>query len=222
VQDLSGTAIKEYRHAQPVFWAMVSPDGKRVAFADESNVVWMWEVGSNQRRELSRLSTGCAAVAFAPDGETIAVAFDSQVLLLDAAQGQCLAVLNGLKDGVRAIAFNSDGRLLATAGGDNTVRIWELPSGRERYCLWTHQRGANVVVFSPDSKTLAGGRSEVILWDVAGGQELMRLNDHKGMINTLAFSPNGEVLAAGGHEPAVNKAFVTLWYADGARLKLDP
>ncbi len=220
VQVLSDAAAQVYRHARPISAVAISPDGERVAFADDSPTVWLWEVGAGQPRELSRLSGVCKCLAFAPDGRTIAVAAAARVLLLDIVQGQSLAVLSGHSKVVLSIAFSPDGRLLATSGReDNTVRIWELPSGRERYCLWKHRTMVHAVAFSPDGRTLASGTKagEVILWDVAGGQELMRLEDHGGEILTLAFSPNGKILAAGGHGTDAKSAEVTLWYGDEAR-----
>ncbi len=227
VQDLSGTAVQVYRHPQPLSAVAISPDGKRVVFADDSPAVWMWDVDvdTGQPREVLPLSSVCKCLAFAPDGRTIAVATGAQVLLLDADRGETVAVLSGHEEEVRVIAFSPDGRLLATATWDDKrVRIWELPSGRERYCLWKHQKGVNAVAFSPDSKTLASGagKGEVILWNVAGGQELMRLDDHRGWIFALAFSPDGKTLAAAGNGTEAHSAEVTLWYSDGAKLNQEP
>jgi len=225
VQDLSGTAVQVYQHTQVLSAVATSSDGKRVAFADDSPALWMWEVDTGRSRELLRLSSACKCLAFAPDGGTIAVAAGAQVLLLDADRGETVAVLSGHEEEVRVIAFSPDGRLLATATWDDKrVRIWELPSGRERYCLWKHRTGVNAVAFSPDGKTLAcgAGKGEVILWNVAGGQELMRLDDHRGWIFALAFSPDGKILAAAGNGTDANSAEVTLWYSDGVRPSQGP
>ncbi len=224
VQELSGAAVRVYRHMQPISAVAISPDGERVAFADMSPTIWMWEVGPNRLRELSRLSGVCQCLTFGPDGRTIAVTAATRILLLDADRGQSLAVLSGHEKEVLAIDFSPNGRLLATASRDNTIRIWEFASGRERNCLWKHRTGVNAVAFSPDGKTLASGAAEgeVILWSVAGGQELMRLDDHRGVIFALAFSPDGKILAAGGHGADGKSAEVTLWYADGARPNQEP
>ncbi len=224
VQGLSGAAVQVYRHAQPILAIAISPNGERVAFADDSPAVWMWEVDPGRPQELARLPSLCRSIAFAPDGGTIAVAADAQVLLLNAARGHSRAALSGHEKEVRAIAFSPDGRLLATAARDSTVRIWEFPGGRERYCLWMPGTGWNAIAFSPDGKTLASGgeKGEVILWNAARGQELMRLEDHKGGIFALAFSPDGKVLAAGGGGPDGKSAEVTLWYADGAPPNREP
>jgi WD40 repeat protein len=224
VQDFSGAAVQMYRHTQPISAIAISPDGERVAFADDSPAVWIWEVGAGQPRELARLSGTCGCLTFASDGGTIAVAAATRVLLLDAVRGQSLPVLSGHEKEVQALDFSPDGRLLATSAADSTIRIWELPSGRERYCLWNPGADSSAIAFSPDGKTLASASrgGEVILWGVAGGQELMRLDDHKASIFALAFSPDGKILAAGRHGTDGKSADVTLWYADGARPNRKP
>jgi WD40 repeat protein len=113
---------------------------------------------------------------------------------------------------------------LATSAWDSTIRIWELPNRKERYCLVIPGTGWNAIAFSPDGKTLASGArgGEVILWSVAGGKELMRLADHKAGIFALAFSPDGKILAAGGHGADGKSDEVTLWYADGVRPSQEP
>jgi WD40 repeat protein len=224
VQELSGAAGQVYRHGQTISGLAISPDGERVAFADDSHAVWMWEIGSGRTRELSQLSGVCKCLAFAPDGRTIAIMDAARVLLLDTDRGHSIMVLSGHEKEVQAIVFSPDGRLLATAARDNTIRIWEFPSGRKRYCLWQPRTDLMAIAFSPDAKTLASGTSkgEVILWDVAGGQELMRLDDHRETIFSLAFSPDGKVLAAGGSGTDAKSAEVTLWYTDGARPSPDP
>ncbi len=222
VQDLSGTVVQVYRHAQPILAFAISPNGERVAFADDLPAVWLWEVDAGQPRELSRLPAIPSCLAFAPDGGSIAVAAASKIRILDTARGQSLAVMNVLWDfPPGAVAFSPDGRLLGAVAvwTDNAVRIWELPSGRDRYSLWKPRTSVGTTIaFSPDGKTLASGNlaGEVILWNVAGGKELMRLNDRLRRCNSLAFSPDGKILAAGGLG-ADAKSAVTFWYADGAR-----
>jgi WD40 repeat protein len=224
VHDLSGTCLQVYRHTQPISVVAISPDGERVAFADNTPAVWLWEIGTGRPRELSRLSGICKCLAFAPDGGSIAVSVAARTLLLDTDRGKSLAVLSGHEKEVRVLDFSRYGRLLASSAWDGTIRIWEVASGRERHCLWIPRTVWNPIALSPDGKTLASGSSsgEVILWNVAGGQELMRLDYHKGGIFTLAFSPDGKILAAGGYGEGYRTAEVTLWYSDGARPRLEP
>jgi WD40 repeat protein/serine/threonine protein kinase len=191
----------------------ISADGKRVAFSTGTapTVIWVWQVGSAQARELARLSDRCPCLAFAPDGETVAAADSTRIVLLDVA-GRCpQRYLDGHRKQVYCVAYSPDGRLLAAGGWDMSVRIWEVATGYQRSCLWRHRLEVGAVAFSPDGNTLASGDGEVVLWNVAQGQQLIVLEGNPGRISGLAFGPDGKTLAAGGFggDP---KGEINIWY----------
>ncbi len=72
-----------------------------------------------------------------------------------------VATLDGHTRGVLAIAFTPDGTELATGGLDETIRLWDVPSGRQRLMLGGLSNCVQALAFSRDGRMLAwSGRSD--------------------------------------------------------------
>ena len=103
------------------------------------------------------------------------------------------------------VAFSPDGRTLASASWDQTVKLWDVASGRELKTLSGHAGKVTSVAFSPDGKALASGGADktIKLWDLASGAGPRTLAGHADEVSSLAFSPDGKTLASGGHDDTV-------------------
>src|SRR3990167_5644798 len=93
---------------------------------------------------------------------------------------------------VSGVAFSPDGRWLASGSDDNTIKLWEVATGREVRTLAGHTAGVSGVAFSPDGRWLASGSFDLTikLWEVATGREVRTLRAHTSSVTTVAFSPD--------------------------------
>jgi hypothetical protein len=92
-----------------------------------------------------------------------------------------------------AVAFSPDSRLLAGGAWDGSVRVWDVPTGKELLHLDRHQGPVRRVVFSPDGKWLAsaGKPPGLCLWQLPTGRLTRTLGPAKQEFADVAFSPDG-------------------------------
>ena len=116
-----------------------------------------------------------------------------------------LVLQRGHSLGVTCAAFAPDGNWLASGAADNTIIIWQLPSGRQLRTLSGHRGPIRAVTVSGNGELLASGSNDrtIKLWNVDQGTETFTLTGHADSINSLSFSPNGEWLASGGADKTI-------------------
>jgi WD40 repeat protein/energy-coupling factor transporter ATP-binding protein EcfA2 len=107
------------------------------------------------------------------------------------------------KQSIFGVKFSPDGQTIATAGGDTTVRLWNL-NGQEIKTLGRHNNFVTSVSFSQDGKTIASTSADntVKLWSL-DGKEINTLEGHRDRIYSASFSPDGNMLASASEDNTV-------------------
>src|SRR4051812_30915869 len=95
------------------------------------------------------------------------------LLPLSAEEAKPRDTLDGHTNVVYSVAFSPDGKTLASGSQDQTIKLWDVATGKEKATLKGHTSWVGSVAFGPGGKLLAsaGATGEVKLWDVAKGKE---------------------------------------------------
>jgi WD40 repeat protein len=107
--------------------------------------------------------------------------------------------LTGHSDEVFSVAYSPDGRYLASGSIDQTIKIWEVATGKELRTLTGHSGGVFLVAYSPDGRYLASGSIDqtIKIWEVATGKELRTLTVYSYLYGAdVVYSPDGRYLAS--------------------------
>ena len=116
---------------------------------------------------------------------------------------------DGQNWGALSLAFSPDDKTLAVGADDNTVRLWDLSSGR-MVGRWDPASGQlpsmpaflrYPLAFSADGKTLAVAQA---LWTPATGRtRRLGVDRNSGELLSLLLSADGKALAAGAQDGSV-------------------
>jgi len=108
------------------------------------------------------------------------------------------------------LEFDAQLQSLTTWGLDQTLRLWDIPAGRERAVVKGYTGRINVLALSPGGDTLVTASSEgsAKLWDAGTAKVRGQLHGHSLAITALAYAPDGQTLATGSYDRSVK-----LWNA---------
>ncbi|MEH1778783.1 MAG: serine/threonine-protein kinase [Nostoc sp.] len=168
VQSLKG-------HSSMVHAIAISPDGQFIASGSNDKTIKLWQVATGKLvRQLGRWSSSHSSmvhsVAFSPISASFSYQGDS-------------GKSTGVADMNRGI--------LASGSWDNTIKLWDVNTGKEIRTLTGHANWVNSVAFSPDGKFLASGSADctIKLWQVGTGIEIQTLTGHSDAVSSVAYCP---------------------------------
>jgi len=102
------------------------------------------------------------------------------------------------------VLYSPDGKTLATRTDANTIRLWDVASGRLQHQMADVKGGVSCFTFSADSRRLASGSAGFIrIWDTATGKQIKHFPAHDVEVAALAFAPDGQAIVSGGSDGTV-------------------
>jgi WD40 repeat protein/mono/diheme cytochrome c family protein len=194
-------------HADSLYAAVLSPDGKLLATSSYDQQIKLWDVASGKElRTLTGHNDAVFDLAFRPDGKILASASgDRTVKLWDVASGERLDTLGQPTKEQYCLAFSPDGKRVAAGGADNRIRIWQVSDAAKEntnpivYSRFAHEGAVVNLVYAADGKSIvsAGEDRTVKIWDAEKLLERLPLERQSDWAPALAVSPDSKTVAVG-------------------------
>ncbi len=206
-----------------------SPDGKKIAVASTIGV-WLYDTETKLEKNFLTGHKGYVKdVIFNPNGETFVTIgggvlnspYDpAEAKLWNLKSEELISYLIEVTDPVdeskiSSVVFSPDGKTVAIALNDSTIRLFDGITGEPKSTIKGHRY--QVLMFSPDSKTLACGSGEMIrLLDVTTGVLQTEFAAHANSVKSINYSADAKMIVSHGED-----SNVIMWDAEtGAFLSI--
>jgi WD40 repeat protein/GTPase SAR1 family protein len=196
----SGRCVRVLRgHAGNVLGVALSHDGLRAISGSEDGMMCVWNTETGRcERVLEGHADDVWGVALG-QAERRALSLHSKRLRRNerVAEEHRVAVLS--------VALSGDGRHALSGSLDNTMRMWDVETGRCERVLAGHTDSVWSVALSRDGRRGLSGSDDrtVRVWDVRTGRCEHVLEGHTGRVKSVALSRDGHLALSGADDKTV-------------------
>jgi WD40 repeat protein/uncharacterized caspase-like protein len=117
-------------------------------------------------------------------------------------------------EGARSVAISANGRIAASNGWENSIKIWDVRTGRLIRDLVKLPGGTHnytrIISLSPDGRRLLSDQNGYKIWDTETGKSLINFDDDEPII-----SPDGKMVISVGKDGN----YLAVWDADSGILQ---
>lgn len=178
----------------------VSPDSSLFVTSPAPNRVTLWR--TRDQAVLGELRGPCGYVvslAWSHDGRFVAATGDAPHTVVWNVRTRKIVKLLGPAGpmGNQGVNFSPDDKLIGTAGVDDTLRIYDVRTGR-RVAKVQSKGTLQDLDFSSDGERVAsaGQSGDILIWNVPR-RRLERTIHHSSAFLSIRFSPDGKEIATG-------------------------
>ena len=176
-----------------------SPNNQYIASVDSDNTIKIWDIHSNQKNYEKQYVQEFRAIALSLERQLLATCGQDGIILYDFNSGEKLKKIASNQEYFHRIYFNSKKNKLIACSFGGKVKVWDIASGVESFCL--PGKNYNSMAVHPSQELIAAPVKEsnqVEIWNVKSKSLIHNIESHEVNNCNVTFSPDGQVLLIEG------------------------
>lgn len=104
----------------------------------------------------------------------------------------------GHSDTINSVTITPDGKYIVSGSSDESIKLWEISSGKEIRTFTGHKGRVNSVAVTPDGKHIVSGSSDrsIKLWEISSGKEIQTFTEGRGRVHSVFISRDGKYIVS--------------------------
>ncbi|NJM76398.1 MAG: hypothetical protein HC852_12170 [Acaryochloridaceae cyanobacterium RU_4_10] len=196
--------------------------------SDDNTLKW-WEVetGKCLRTFIGHIGN-VTSVCLSANGQfVLSGSYDKTLKLWHVTTGECLHTFSGHIGNVTSVCLSANGQFALSGSGnhflisagdislkDNTLKLWEVETGKCLRTFFGHNNIVNSVCLSADSRFALSGSDDCTLklWEVKTGRCLRTFFGHTSSVMSVCLSADSKFALSGGDDQTMK-----LWNVETGR-----
>jgi WD40 repeat protein len=144
-------------HTNHINACAFSPDGKRVVSGGHGGIIKVWEVTTGKElHDLTGKLYHVYGICFSPDGKYIVAGSQGRIEVLDLVTQESLLSIDNAGDVSSCIFRPPGGDVLAVATGDDSLKLWDIKTGKllstMKYHPHTYNPNGQLMILTKDDR----------------------------------------------------------------------
>ncbi|MGK7893516.1 MAG: hypothetical protein AB4372_07800 [Xenococcus sp. (in: cyanobacteria)] len=201
----TGKLINTLEESSRINAIAIHPQTSLLVSGCDDNKIHIWNLDTLTSIPLAVHTNRVLAVAISKDGKTLISGSRDHTLKIWHWEQSDLELRHNITDDygtILALEITPNNQQIICVYGDNTVRLWDLETGKLIKTLTRYSDLIWSIAISPDSKTLVCGNRDctIQIIDLATGNIKQTLTKHTSAVWTVDISPDGNILASGSSD----------------------
>ena len=174
------------------------------------NRITYWDVAVPKIKKTSREGSNFPRLSiFSSDGNTFVTLSFKEIHIQDSKTNASKHILKGHEDYIGCLSYSPDSKIIASGSNDQTIRLWDVNTGKHIRTLTGHESDITKLSFSPDGSTLISVCRDMTInfWDITSGALKLPFAiqgvftdkiEPKEKIKGTFFSPDKNILVTAG------------------------
>lgn len=151
-----------------------------------------------RERRICKLDDTIQGACFRPDGRLVAVgSTDGPIMVIDVSTKVVLRKLEGHRAPVKSLVFLPNLVQLVSTSDDRTIRIWDIPTGREVRCI-SHNSDFVRSCSALEERFATGSYDHTVSIWCPDSPTPCATFDHGDPVEAVCLFPNGKLVASAG------------------------